>query len=174
MEVIADRLDKTLKVAILELEESRKVQISFNVLYTELPALIYIKDQQYYKYIVEKVRLSPLFNVDEIVEFIEEKYYEAIPQVFPEDHGFVPIEESFFKQFLELAAAEIQNKGGILNILMMKDGDGEINWGAIALIYPAMILLSISIYIMFKDAKNEILEHREKTAKESKIKKKKD
>ena len=45
---------------------------------------------------------------------------------------------------------------------MLKDGDGQINWGAVALIYPAMFLLSTSMYIMFKDAKNEIIDHRKK------------
>ena len=55
----------------------------------------------------------------------------------------------------------------------MKDGDGEINWGAVALIYPAMIILSVSMYIMFKDAKNEIMDHRKKVEKQKKVEKKK-
>ena len=51
---------------------------------------------------------------------------------------------------------------------MLKDGDGEINWGAVALIYPAMILLSTSMYIMYRDARNEIRDHRNKVEKQNK------
>tara|TARA_B110000285_G_C14638616_1_gene386602 strand:- start:98 stop:346 length:249 start_codon:yes stop_codon:yes gene_type:complete len=69
---------------------------------------------------------------------------------------------------MEVVYSEISNKGGVINLIMLKDGDGEINWGAVALIYPAMILLSISMYIMFKDAKDEIMDHRRKVAKQNK------
>ena len=69
---------------------------------------------------------------------------------------------------MEVVYSEISNKGGIINLIMLKDGDGEINWGAVALIYPAMFLLSTSMYIMFKDAKNEIMDHRKKVQTQKK------
>jgi hypothetical protein len=44
IDTLADILRPTIRVGSLDIEESRKIQMRFDVLYTDLPALIFIKD----------------------------------------------------------------------------------------------------------------------------------
>ena len=55
-----------------------------------------------------------------------------------------------------IVKAEVSAKGGITNVLLMKDEDGKINWQAIGIIYSALFITMVSVGFMVKDAFAEV------------------
>lgn len=47
---------------------------------------------------------------------------------------------------------EVKIKGGLVNMLMMKDEEGVISWGGIALVYLAPLVTVYIFYLVMKSA----------------------
>ena len=101
-------------------------------------------------------KLTPIIDLDELERFVTEREYEAIPDVFPEDYGKIGDIPSIFDGMYEMVLKEVKNKGGFTNFLLMRNEDGDINYWAFLSIYSALILTLVSLYYIFKDAKNEM------------------
>ena len=114
-------------VAYIDIKSARETQIRFNVEHNRLPAIFFIRKGKYYRYNVEMVHLVPQIDIEAIEKFIVQKEYEDIPDVFPEDYGDIPKQQSLWESLYEAMQIEIHNKGGIINVLMFKDNAGVVN-----------------------------------------------
>ena len=85
-----------------------------------------------------------------------EKQYEDIPKAFPQDFGEIAKEPSMWDGLITIIKHEIEHKGGLLNFILMKDDQGNINYFAFGIIYSALLLAFVSICFVMLDAKREI------------------
>ena len=81
--------------------------------------------------------------------------YEDIPQVFPEDYGTIPPPPSFWDNIKMFFEAEILRKGGLTNMLLMKDDQGKINYQAFGVIYVSFAMILASFCYILSGVKNE-------------------
>ena len=124
-----------------------------------MPALFFIRKGKWYKYNVirdSKDRSTPILNLDDLEKFVVDKEYEAIPEVFPNDYGDIPIVPSMLQKLLDFINVEVHNKGGLINVVLMKDEHGDINYQAGAAIYGMLFLTLMTLFIMCRDAVKEI------------------
>ena len=149
------RLRGRATLALVDLQTARVTQKRFSVKFNNLPDIIYISRGHFYRFKVMKDKtdkISPIIDLDELERFVNNREYEDIPDVFPEDYGKIAGVPSMFDGAFEVLQSEINNKGGLMNFLMFKDEDGDINWKAFGSIYSGLGITLYTIYMMIKDA----------------------
>ena len=85
-----------------------------------------------------------------------------IPKAFPEDFGTIAKMPSMWDGMMSALAQEIESKGGMLNVILMKDEDGNINFLAFGLIYSALILTFVSLCIIMLGASSSATQPKRK------------
>ena len=101
--------------------------------YGDEPLLFYLDPEHYYYKLPSQVTIT----VSSAVNFLNYGYHK------------VPLQESVRKlptiwdELVEVWEAEVLNKGGVVNVLLMKDEEGTIHWLALALfvLWPPITLV---------------------------------
>ena len=124
-------------------------------MWNNLPDIVFIKKGYFYRYRVIKEKSKAVIDIDEIEKFVNDREYEAIPEVFPNDYGKIANLPSMWDGVYDILKSEIKNKGGLVNFLMFKDEEGTVNWTAVGSIYTGLIISLWSIYMMCRDAAND-------------------
>ena len=137
-----------------DLSVNSATQDRFGVQYVQLPHIVYISRGHWYRYqVLRDDTRRPVLKIADLLKFVEQEEYLAIPDVFPADHGEIKPPQGLLSLLSDLLSHEIAAKGGVVNFLMMKQADGQVYVSAFLSIYGGLSVLLLSIYFMCKDAK---------------------
>ena len=116
----------------LNLELKRRFKVNFG----DEPAVIRVQNNHYYK-----MPKSLAHTTSDYASFATVGFIEAV------DQGEIPKQLGIWDELAAMWRIQVDNKGGALNVLLMKNEDGEIHYFALAffIIWPLT-----SIYILYK------------------------
>ena len=99
--------------------------------------------------------LTPDLNLDLIEKFVIDREYELIPEALAEgvDWGMIPHEPGLIDE-LKRAFADIldQQNGSLVDLLLMKNEDGSINYLMLIMIYSTAFLILVTSLATMKEA----------------------